>query len=148
MFEISMELLPAHYFNFITALRSFHVYHNTVNWNPYARQEIAFKCEFNNPYDKFAVCGKGMLPGKIVPVVIGHAPKKIPRFFWFAKQKGVKLLTVVDNTQVKRSPLVQGGLEILIRMNITWNNEWNIKIVQEKLSRINFHFYEDASSQI
>ena len=45
----NMETSLTHCFNLITALRGFHVYYNTVNSNPYAGQEIAFKCEFNIP---------------------------------------------------------------------------------------------------
>ena len=83
-----------HCFNFITTvLRGFHVYHNTVNWSPFDGQEVAFKCEFNDPYDKFAGCGKAILPGKIAPVVVGHVHdlfgspyKKVRRYRQLCKE--------------------------------------------------------------
>ena len=51
-----MALSIAHCFEFIIALRGYHVYVNAVNWKPYNGQEIVFKCELNNKHDKFAVC--------------------------------------------------------------------------------------------
>ena len=86
-------------FKFITALQGFHVYGNTVNWKQYNGQEIVFKCELNNKHDKFAVCGKAMLPGKIASVIVGHVPKEISRYFRFAIQKGAKVSAIVVNTE-------------------------------------------------
>ena len=40
------------------------------------------------------------------------------------------------------------GLEILITMKIVWENEKNIRILQEKVSRVNFKCYEDESAEI
>ena len=47
--------------------------------------------------NKFAVCGKALLPGKIAPVVVGHVTKELSRHIWFPIQKGAKVSTVVDN---------------------------------------------------
>ena len=41
----------------------------------------------------------------------------------FAIQKGAKVSAVVDNTKPKPSPPLQGGLEILIKMTVYWNNK-------------------------
>ena len=135
-------------FTFITDLRGFHVYHNTVNWNPYIGQDLSFKCELNNMHDKLAVCGKVLLPGRIAPVVVGHVAKVLSRHIWFAIQKWAKVSAVVDNTKPKPSPLLQGGLEILIKMTVYWNNKNYIQILREKVSKINFQHYEDASKEI
>ena len=70
-------------FTFIAALYGFQVYHNTVNWSPYIEQDWSFKCELNNMHDKFTVCGKALLPGKIAPVVAGHVTKELSRQIWF-----------------------------------------------------------------
>ena len=71
-----MALSITHCFEFITALRGFHVYGNTMNWKPYNGKEIVFKCELNNKHDEFAVCGKAMLPGKIASVIVVYVPKE------------------------------------------------------------------------
>ena len=124
------------FFTFITALRGFHVYHNNVNWNSYIGQDLSFKCELHNMHDKFAVCGKALLPGKIAPVVVGHAAKELSGHIWFAVQKGVKISAVVDNTKPKPSPLLQGGLEILIKMTVYWSNKNYMQMLKEKVSKI------------
>ena len=62
-------------------------------------------------------------------VIVGHVPKELSRHIWFATQNRAKLSTIVDNT--KPQPLVQGGLEILNRINIVWDNK-------QKVSTINF----------
>ena len=110
-------------FTFITALRGFHVYHKTVNWIPYIGQDLSFKCELNNMHDKFTVCGKALLPGKIAYVVVGHVAKELSRHTWFTLQKGAKVSAVVDNTKPKSSPVLQSELEILIKMTLYWNNK-------------------------
>ena len=89
-----------------------------------------------------------MLPGKIASVIVGHVPKEISGYIWFAIQKGAKVSAIVVNTEWQPSPLIQGSLEILITMKIVWENEKNIRILQEKVSRVNFKCYEDESAEI
>ena len=43
---------------------------------------------------------------------------------------------------------MQGGLKILIMMKIVWENEKHIRILQGKVSRVNFKCYEDESAEI
>ena len=113
---------------FITVLHGFHVYHNTVNWNPYIGQNLCFKWESNNMHDKFAICGKALLPGKIVPLVVWHFAKELSRHIWFTIQKGAKVSAVVDNTKPKPLPLLQDGLETLTKMTVYWSNRNYIHI--------------------
>ena len=118
-----------------------------MNWNPYIGQDLSFKCELNNMHDKIAVCGKALLPGKIAPVIVGHVAKKLSRHIWFTVQKEKKVSAIVDNTKPKTSPLLQGGLEILIKTTVYWNNKNYIPILKEKVSKINFNHYKDASKE-
>ena len=99
-------------------------------------------------HDKFTVCGKALLPGKIAPVVAGHVAKELSRQIWFGIQNGAKVSAVVDNTKSKPSPLLQGGSEILIKMTVYWNNKNYIQIFKEKVSKTNFQHYEDATQEI
>ena len=107
-------------YEFFTGLRGFHVYSNTVNRRPYVGQKITFKREHNNPHDRFAVAGKTMLKGKIAPVTVGHVPRELARYVWYARMEGAKFEAVVHQEKEKPSPLVQGGLEIIIKMKATW----------------------------
>ena len=105
--RVTLKMEATDCFNFIAALRGFHVYHDTVNWNLYIGQDLRFKCELNNIRDKFAVCGKALLPEKIAPVVAGLVAKELSRHIWFAIQKGAKVSAVVDNIKPKASSLLQ-----------------------------------------
>ena len=78
----------------MTALRSFHVYSNTVNWRPYVGQKITFKREHSNLHP-FAVAGKTMFKGKITPVAVGHVPRELARYVWYAIMEGAKFEAVV-----------------------------------------------------
>ena len=101
-------------YEFFTALRGFHVYSNTVNWRLYVGQKITFKREHNNPHDRFAVAGKTRLKGKIALVTVGHVPRELARYVWYAIMEGAEFEAVVHQEKEKPSPLVQGGLEIII----------------------------------
>ena len=54
------------------ALRGFHVYRNTDNWTPVKRQQLTFHRQLHNVYDRFAVAGKTLLPGKLAPSTVYH----------------------------------------------------------------------------
>ena len=67
-------------------------------------------------------------------MTVGHVAKELLRHIWFAIQKRAKLSAVVDITKPKPSPLLQGGLEIFIKMTVYRNNK---NYIQEKVSKIN-----------
>ena len=86
-------------FSIITALRGFHVFHNGVNLNLRIGREISCKCELNNKQEMFALSDSAILPGKIAPVVVGHASKKLLRYISFTTQKGAKVSAIVDRNE-------------------------------------------------
>ena len=64
-------------FDFFTGLRVYHVYRNI--WKPYVRQNILFRQERDNEYDRFDVCGLVKIPGKIELTIVGHISREISR---------------------------------------------------------------------
>ena len=104
-----MASAATHCYQFTTSLRGFHVYYNTVNWEPCIGQKLPFNCECNNPHNKFAVCGKTILPGKLLNSVVGHVPREIARHIWFALQIGATISATVVDSKPRKSPLVQPG---------------------------------------
>ena len=116
------ELQALHSFKFTTGLRGFHVYKDTVKWKPFKGQKITFKREMDNKYDRFAVAGRVLLPHKIGQITVGHIPREISRYTWYAILEGAKISAQVINEKYKPSPLVQGGLEIMILVEIEWNS--------------------------
>ena len=54
----------------------------------------------------------------------------------------------MDNTKRQPSPLVQGVLDILIRIKTVWDNDSYDQVHKEEVSTINFKCYEDKSNDI
>jgi len=135
---------------FFTGLRGFHFYRSC--WKPYVGQKIDFRNEKNNKHDKYAVAGYTKLPGKIIMCVVGHIPREISRYIWFAKEGGANVTGYVLSTKAKRSPLLQGGLEIEIEVAVTWkDNANNLRILKEKVASVDFKLgepYEDDTKKI
>ena len=49
---------------------------------------IAFAREETNPYDRFAISISRKTPGKIGRVVVGHIPRQLSRYMWYALDRG------------------------------------------------------------
>ena len=93
-------------FDFITGLCGFHVYRDI--WKPPLNQFIKFKEERNNRYDGFAVAGMTKLPGTLAASIVGHMPRELSSFIWYAIETGARITATLVSTQAKDSPLVQG----------------------------------------
>lgn len=137
---------------FTTALRGFHVYSTTVGWKPYIHQNISFKREHNNCHDKFAVAGLALLPGKLSRDIVGHVPRELSRYVLFAMEKGAEFTGKVISDKRKRSPLLQGGLEIPISITVKWTTKKeNMAILKAKVDEVAYNIdieYVDDSKSI
>ena len=118
---------------FKCGLRGFHL-HGTF-WFPIQDEPISFKREFSNQHDRFAVAGQKMFPGKLALDIIDHIPREISRHMWYAMAKGADVTARVINTRPKCSPSIQGGVEILIMVNVEWDNADGIRTLKEKVER-------------
>lgn len=138
-------------FEYFTGLRGFHVYSNTVNWKPHIGQKVSFKREHNNTYDRFAVAGTTLLEGRIGAVTVGHIPRELSRYTWYAIQEGATFEATVHDTKAKPSPLIQGGLEIQIKVKVVWSQEEKLSILKAKVEDVNYPMtgeYNDDSKNI
>ena len=138
---------------FSCGLRGFHVYGISKDWVPTQGESISFKRELDNRHDRFAVAGQKIFPGKLAPDTIGHVPREISRHVWYAMLNGAELTAYVINASPKRSPLVQGGLEIPVSVSVEWDNIDGLKILMEKVDSVNFPVaegeeYKEASDEI
>ena len=132
-------------------LRGFHYYHTKEKWVPFLGQHLTFKREHNNPEDKFAVAGQAALPGRLAPVTVGHIPREISRYMWYAIAHGADVTGKVDSPDPQRSPLLQGGLEIKVILTIIWENEENeenMMKLKAKLESVSSEDYTDKSADI
>ena len=82
-------------------------------------QNISFKQERDNEYDRFAGWGLVKIPGKIELTIVGHIPREISRYVWYAMEEGGNITGMEEGTNIagkvvneryKPFPLFQGGL--------------------------------------
>ena len=65
--------------------------------------------------------------------------------------EGAKFEAVVHQEKEKPSPLVQGGLEISIKMKVTWDSQEKLTILSAEVSEIAYPIdddYKDDSKDI
>ena len=56
----------------------------------------------------------------ITSVVIGHVPIEISHFIFFALEHGCSVIASVVDVHHHMSPIIQGGLEIKIKVTTSW----------------------------
>ena len=64
------------------------------------------------------MAGKKTFPGTLAPSIIGHLPKEISRYTQYIIEHGAQVCAFAISTTHRVSPLIQGGLEIPIRVEI------------------------------
>ena len=96
---------------FSSPVRGYHHYRNT--WFPQESEVLDCYHEFENTFDMFAIktCKSN---GQIV----GHLPREISRVTKFLLDRGAVVQATLSTTHYRRSPLVQGGLEIACKVSV------------------------------
>ena len=94
------------YFQFSAAVRGFHYYRKS--WLPEPEQTLNCFHKEGNTFDRFAikVCEKDKNE------IVGHLPMEISRVTKFLLDRGANVSAKLTSTHYRRSPLVQGGIEI------------------------------------
>ena len=91
---------------FTAAVRGYHYYRRF--WKPEPSQKLNCFFEEDNQFDSFAikVCDIGKT------AAVGHLPREISRATKFFIDRGGRLSVTLTSENYRRSPLVQGGMEI------------------------------------
>ena len=92
-----------------------------------------------------------MIKGKIGLVVVGHVPRELSRYIWFSIGAGAKSDADVHKEKPMASPLVQGGLEIPIKVSVAWNEPEILSILVAKVKEVEYPLtgeYVDNSKNI
>ena len=101
---------------FPCGLRGYHVY-RTV-WSPLLNERLNTIHESSNNYDRYAVAATKDVSGHSSSVIVGHLPKEISRVTWYIMQYGATVTVRVCDINYRRSPLIQGGLEIPVEVTV------------------------------
>ena len=91
--------------SFTAAVRGFHHYRRF--WRPKENEKLDCLHEPGNAFDRFAIKTVNE-KGEIV----GHLPKEISRVTKYLLDRGFTMYCKLSSRHYRRSPLVQGGLEI------------------------------------
>ena len=96
---------------FTTSVRGFHYYQRIGS--PKEGEKLNCYHECNTPFDVFAIKTESENGS-----TVGHLPRKISRITKFILDCGAKITAILSSTNYRRSPLVQGGLEIACEITV------------------------------
>ena len=126
---------------FLCGLRGYHVYRE--EWTPTLNELLCTIHERNNIFDHYAIAARKRLPGRLVESTVGHLPKEISRVTRFIILYGAIVVVKVKDTQHRRSPLIQGGLEIPIEVIVKMEYSLKNKDAMAKYDSIISHSYKE-----
>lgn len=136
--------MTAKIFEFNSAVRGYHYFKKY--WEPIENEELDCAHEADNPYDYFAIkiCSRGSNSR-----TVGHLPMEISRPTKFLLLRGAKIVARLTSTSYRRSPLMQGGLEIpcsvTVFMSLTLKNKEIIKLYKDM---IDAHYTEPDETAV
>ena len=87
-----------------------------MSWKPEEGEILECLHEENNPYDVFSI---KVCKSNNAQSVVGHRPVEISRITKFILQRGARVQATVTGKHYRRSPLIQGGLEVPCLVTVT-----------------------------
>ena len=133
-------------FTFLCGIRGYHEY--KLQWAPVLDEVLKVQQQPANPHDCYAIAVKKRLPGALYDSVVGHLPKEISRYTYFIINQGGRVTCKVKNTHYRRSPLVQGGLEIPAEVTVEMDtSEENSSALREYEKLVGEYYEEPVDGQ-
>ena len=126
---------------FTSAVRGYHYYRTF--WKPEPNQILNCYYENDNAFDRFAI--KVCEFGKEIPV--GHLPKEISRVTKYLLDRGATATATLTGEHYRRSPLVQGGLEIPCKVSVTMPGTVSNLLVLEKYWQLVEELYTEPKNE-
>ena len=141
-------------FSFLCGIRGYHEYR--FIWVPTMNEMLRVQLEPSNLHDAYAVAIKKRLPGFIAESVVGHIPREVSRITHFIIVHGGRVSCRVTDVHHRRSPLIQGGLEIPAEITVEMDlNEDNVLAMKKYESLVEEYYkepvdgkFEDATDDI
>ena len=91
---------------------------------------------------------KVRIPGTLADTTVGHVPLELSRYFHFAMKHGCEFEGTVAVDKFKRSPLTQGGLEIVCTVEATWESRVGMEKLKDLLKDYSVNDNEKDDSDI
>ena len=141
--------------SFPCGLRGYHQYR--IIWTPTINEVLGVLQEPGNRYDRCAIaCSTEQPSNPHADTIVGHLPKELSQFTFYIMNYGARITAKALSTQHRRSPLVQGGLEIPIQVTVRMYNSKKNQLYLEKYKLLVGEKYkepvdgnfEDATSSI
>ena len=101
-------------------------------WKPILRERLNLSQERKNLHDRNAIAAYKRLPGRLADSIIGHLPREISRLTRFFLSRGGVAFAEVIKTTHRRSSLVQGGLEIPVKVVIEIEDTAKNRLITDK----------------
>lgn len=126
---------------FSAAIRGYHYYKRY--WSPRESEVLHCSHEFGNVFDIFAIktCNS---KGEIV----GHLPREISRVSKYVLDRGASIKATLTSSNYRRSPLVQGGLEIACIVTVKMPATIKNHMLVEKYMQIVNELYAEPKEEI
>lgn len=126
---------------FTAAVRGFHVF--KTFWNPMPGEILNCHHEPGNEYDMFSIktCNSE-------DVTVRHLPRKVSRATKFLLDRGPIVTARLTSDHYRRSPLIQGGLEIQCEVSITMPGSIRNHMMLDRYSHIDNAQYCEPQNEI
>ena len=129
---------------FSCAIRGYHVYR--IVWQPKENETLQCAHESDNDHDLFAI--KTCRDIEFHPQIVGYLPLEFSRFTTFFLDRGATITATLSSTHYRRSPLVEGGLEIPCAVNTNLiGTKKNKEILAKYLEMVQTHYTEPSSDE-
>ncbi len=128
-------------FEFVAAVRGYHVYRNV--YQPAQNDVLTCSHEFGNQFDMFAIKTTNSQG-----VLCGHLPREISRHTKFLLDRGAIVTATLLDTDYRRSPIFQGGLEIRCNVKVELPRTVIAKRLLERYEEMIKVLYKEPESPI
>lgn len=112
-------------------------------WKPVIGEILHCIHERNNNHDRYAIAATKRLAGRLADSIVGHLPREISRYTRFLISRGGNVKVTVVDSKYRRSPLVQGGLEIPVTVCIELDStSKNVSVLERYKKLVNENYKE------
>ena len=129
---------------FTCAMRGYHHYQR--EWLPDVEEILECAHEKNNLFDRYAI----KTTRKKTNQIVGHLPTEISRITKFLIDRGAVVTAKLTSDHYRRSPLIQGGLEIpcLVTAKMNGYSARNQMLLKKYEEMVNTLYVEPKNEEV